>query len=589
MLSIRSKILIPLVLIGVLVFMVLESILSQQIGDRFNLMEEQQLMESGLRVERTFQDEVSKLQDKLVEWAQWDAAYEFGKTHDLGPIGNDLDPVVLTTSDFDFMLFLDTQQQPFYTLMRGLSPNQTPSAYLQLINQLRPQLAGLAETESLNGYMMINQQPFIIAAGGLRKSNNQGTHSGYLILGRAFGPQKQMSLALRTHLKVWFESSKGSALRTGILQSPQNTLILRRAVQDLLGQSSLQLVIEQEHTLLPEATGLKSYLRMMLGLSLGVTIVALLALLEITVVQRLIRLRGETRLALIDLQKRPKVRGNDEIATLARKIGQLLDKLQETDSQVREQDIELKDCLQVISSKQYREIAERRMSDAASRDRQLFWIRHLQQLRNLLHSPSDKAHARRAGEVLLQRLSLLLQLESHTDHGNPQLFDLRALCLTLRHEFEPLAQSRGLSLHWSPPAEHLVLLGDEQRLHELLAILLENAINLTHSGSVTLHSEVSRQAQNWQVRLRIQDTGPGMPNEQLLRVQAMLAAPHGHPARMSSTGLGLQLATHLCESLQGTLTVESQAGIGCTFDLLLTLPDASQPEKTEMDTAGNPA
>lgn len=571
--SIRSKILIPLVVIVLLVFLVLEGVLSRQITNRFNLIEEQNLIENGMRVERAFQDEISKLQDKLVEWAQWDAAYEFGQTHNLAPMANDLDPVVLSTSDFDFMLFLDLEQQPFYTLMRGVAPNQTPASYLKLINQLRPQLVGLADTESINGYVLINKQPYLIAASGLHKSNNQGKRSGFLILGRSFGQQKQMGIAERTHLKTWFEASPTQQIKTGIAQSKQNTLILRRVLHDMQGQPSLSLLVEQEHNLQPEAASLQANLRILLGVFVGTTILALLALLEIMVVQPLIRLRGETELARQGNPLHPRVRGRDEIAKLATEIDQLLQRLQSTTSQVHELDVELQECLQMISSKQYRDITERRLSEAASRDRQLFWIRHLQQLRQWLQ-PTDANTSSKQCENLLNRLNLLVQLESHLDKGKQQPFDVRALCLSLRHQFEPLAQQRGLSLHWHAPDEHLVLLGDETRLRELLSVLLENAVQYTQSGSVGLTCNLTPASGQWQLQFRIQDTGAGIPNDLQQRLLTMMSAPHGHPGRMSSTGLGLQLAVHLSESLDARLAVESQAGIGSTFEVLLCLPEA---------------
>lgn len=119
------------------------------------------------------------------------------------------------------------------------------------------------------------------------------------------------------------------------------------------------------------------------------------------------------------------------------------------------------------------------------------------------------------------------------------------------------------------------LRGDAQRLQQVLANLLSNALRFTSSGQVLLRLAARPDDAQGRVPLDIsvQDSGVGMNAEQLdglFREPApggeALARPHG------DTGLGLGLTRRLVELMGGTLDVRSQPGRGSSFEVLLPLP-----------------
>jgi PAS domain S-box-containing protein len=117
------------------------------------------------------------------------------------------------------------------------------------------------------------------------------------------------------------------------------------------------------------------------------------------------------------------------------------------------------------------------------------------------------------------------------------------------------------------------VLGDQQRLKQVLLNLLSNAIkyNRPH-GSVTISCTQKRS----RVRLSVSDTGPGIS----LSLQARLFTPFdrldAETSGIEGTGLGLALSKGLVEAIGGTMGVDSEVGKGSTF--WIELPNAESSE-----------
>ena len=144
-----------------------------------------------------------------------------------------------------------------------------------------------------------------------------------------------------------------------------------------------------------------------------------------------------------------------------------------------------------------------------------------------------------------------------------QLWDA---CLRL---IRPPATAKGLRLETRlDPAVQLVH-GDSRRLKQMLINLLGNAVKFTPEGG-TIGLDVMGEADHRQVRIRVWDTGIGIPADQLERlfkpfvqIDSRLSRQHG------GTGLGLALAYGMAQLHGGTIEVASAVGKGSHFDLLL--------------------
>jgi signal transduction histidine kinase len=125
------------------------------------------------------------------------------------------------------------------------------------------------------------------------------------------------------------------------------------------------------------------------------------------------------------------------------------------------------------------------------------------------------------------------------------------------------------------------VVGDADRLRQILTNLLSNALKYTPSGG---HITLTAREDAGGVRVAVQDTGIGLtPDEQAQLFTPFFRAQHDPTRRVGGTGLGLAITRALVELHGGAITVASVAGQGSTFSF--TLPTLHEPE----DAAGGPA
>jgi signal transduction histidine kinase/HAMP domain-containing protein/ActR/RegA family two-component response regulator len=197
---------------------------------------------------------------------------------------------------------------------------------------------------------------------------------------------------------------------------------------------------------------------------------------------------------------------------------------------------------------------------------------------------------RASGNDLLNLLNGILDLakvESGTVDIEMTKVSIQDICGTLKREFEPVAQAKGLTLgvDFGPgPIGDIVT--DPQRLGQILKNLLSNAVKFTEQGEV--HVRVGQAVSGWMgsteslsnaasvVAFAVTDTGIGIEEAHQQRIFEEFAQGDGSTARLyGGTGLGLSISRELAGLLGGEITVVSAPGEGSTFTLYL--PEMGQP------------
>ncbi len=169
------------------------------------------------------------------------------------------------------------------------------------------------------------------------------------------------------------------------------------------------------------------------------------------------------------------------------------------------------------------------------------------------------------------------KLDAGTLAINQQPFDLRALLNDCETKVLPLAREKKLALTLTcHPAVPARLVGDAQRIAQVLGYFLDNAIKFTALGSVALTVGVSgRNGDVFCVRFAVHDTGIGISEAQMaLLFKPLMQVDGTSTRRYGGAGMGLAISRKLVKLMHGREGVESQPTKGSTFWFELELPQA---------------
>jgi len=163
-------------------------------------------------------------------------------------------------------------------------------------------------------------------------------------------------------------------------------------------------------------------------------------------------------------------------------------------------------------------------------------------------------------------------MESGRFAVEPQEHDARAVAQASLELFQPLASAKGVSLSLALGKDSLPAKFDYERILQVLANLLSNAIRYAgKGGGVSLRLE----RVGSQLQFHVPDTGPGIASEYQESVfERFWQAPN--KVDRHGVGLGLFISKGIVETHGGRIWVESGVGKGSTF--CFTLPAAPLPE-----------
>ncbi len=113
------------------------------------------------------------------------------------------------------------------------------------------------------------------------------------------------------------------------------------------------------------------------------------------------------------------------------------------------------------------------------------------------------------------------------------------------------------------------LYNDATKFRQIFTNLLSNACKFTEEGLITVTARKIPERSGW-LEFAVRDTGIGMDEEQQSRVfEAFVQADSSTSANYGGTGLGLAISRDFCELMGGSITVDSEQGVGSTFTVVL--------------------
>ena len=175
------------------------------------------------------------------------------------------------------------------------------------------------------------------------------------------------------------------------------------------------------------------------------------------------------------------------------------------------------------------------------------------------------------GVALLNLINEILDL-SKVEAGHVELerigFDLAEVITRAMEVVEVRASAKGLYLRQSiAPGVQVRLIGDPNRLRQVIINLLGNSIKFTEQGGLEVRVETDPAgSEPGRLRFAIVDTGIGIPQNKLGTIfESFSQADASTTRKYGGTGLGLTISKHLVELMEGRIWVESKVGEGSTF------------------------
>jgi len=183
---------------------------------------------------------------------------------------------------------------------------------------------------------------------------------------------------------------------------------------------------------------------------------------------------------------------------------------------------------------------------------------------------------------LVHALLNINRLESGAVEPEISDFLLDGMLEELRSEFAPLAHSKGVALHVD--AARIAVRSDPTLLREIVQNLLANAVRYTDQGEVRVRARETAGG----VRIEVQDTGPGIPEEQhdLIFEEFQQLRPKAG-MRGEGFGLGLAIVRHAARVLGVRIELSSQVGVGATFSLTVPLGAAEASASPQPENAAS--
>lgn len=381
---------------------------------------------------RLIESDLDALDILLVDWSTWDDTYDFIQTRDPKYLTANLTSNILDSLHVDVFIFRSASGENVAARARDAQGNAIQIAGLtNRIPDDHPLLKFPSPTEGVRGLVNTPQGPMLVVARPILRTDESGPPRGALIMARRLDQEHAKVLGERLNLGVMIyplvtgvpvDVARAEQRLAGgdayVVDVVDGRIVAYAYLKDISGQPIVTLRVDQERTIIAQSARTLRALLITIAVTSGLLVVSLGAAFEFAVLRRLLWLRRDMSTigaAGAGGPLRARVRGNDEIASVASGVNEMLDRL-DTAATERMRLMETVTDQQRLSDAAFREMEEGLLvldgdgrctacNPAGAR---------------LLDTPADRVTGRHVSELL----PALTPADELTRFAGPQLYEV---------------------------------------------------------------------------------------------------------------------------------------------------------------------
>ncbi|MDQ0199730.1 sensor histidine kinase [Neobacillus ginsengisoli] len=185
-------------------------------------------------------------------------------------------------------------------------------------------------------------------------------------------------------------------------------------------------------------------------------------------------------------------------------------------------------------------------------------------IKDKIHDVSTISTESRRLSKLVANLLTLARSDSDQIEMKKQAFRLDELLKEITQHYEEIVSYQGKSIHLDAP-ESVKFMADKERIHQLIVILLDNAMKYTKEGGEIW---LCCQKTSSSIILRVKDNGIGIAEQDIPKIFDRFYQSDRARTEAEGMGLGLSIAKWIIEKHHGKTKVESTLGKGTMIELI---------------------
>ena len=520
--------------------------------ESFRTLERASAEEDLERLQTSIAGDLTDLERTARDWAHWDDAYAYVQGLDPDFEASNLVPNSFDANGLSLMVFLDADDRLVFGAAYDPSTGNLtdlPPRFAAL-DSAGPLLSHPDDFSSVAGLLGADGQAYLVASWPILTSTEQGPAVGTLLWARQLdlvGLSDQTRLALS--IRPW-EPADATELADGteVTAVSRKALVGQTTLDDVTGTPTFVIEANFGRPIYRQGLNMMAYVLASAILMGGGLLVAMIVLLNTTVLSRLTRLTSRVESIGDDPRGRVEVSGSDEITRLSAEFNRLLDRLDRHQTKLEASNADLRHFAAVVSHDLQPPLSTIALNSAILREHNrgkldAETMERLQRmestaLRMANHIRSILDYSRVSFEAeLLQPVDLSATMAEVTEHLEERL---QATQGRIEYTKLPTVQA------------------NPTQMVQLLQNLVANALKFHRPGIPPVVKVSSRTLDKGFVRLTVEDNGEGFDPADFERMRKpYIRLPgRGHEGH----GLGLATADKIVERHHGRLWAESQPG-----------------------------